>query len=324
MAVAALTEPTLADVLDARRVIGPHLPRTALHRYPLIDELVGTAVYVKHENHQPIGAFKVRGGVNLVARLDEKTRASGVWTASTGNHGQSIAFAARIFGVPATIVVPEGANPVKVASMRSLGAEVVFHGPDYDAARFHAEELANQRGGRFVHSGDEPHLIAGVGTEALELLEQEPGVDVIIVPVGGGSGAAGCCVVAKAINPAIQVIAVQSEAAQAAYLAWRDGRPVESPNRTFAEGLMTGASFDLPQRILRDKLDDFVLLEEDEIRRATRHMIERTKNLVEPAGASSLAGAIKLRDRLAGRRVAIICSGGNLSPAQAVEILSEP
>ena len=216
-------EPTFADVLEARRWIAPYLGPTPLFAYPMLDELLGTEVFVKHENHQPVGAFKVRGGVNLVAQLGRAERERGVLGASTGNHGQSIAYAARLFGVHATICAPEGANPVKVASMRGLGAEVILHGRDFDEARVYCDDLARERGGRMIHSGNEPLLISGVGTGTLEILEQEPGIQVIVVPIGGGSGAAGACIVAKAADPSIRVIGVQSEAAPAAYRTGRSG-----------------------------------------------------------------------------------------------------
>src|SRR4249919_1712323 len=254
------TVPTRADVLEARRRIEPHLRPTALYGYPALDELLGADVFVKHENHLPTGAYKVRGGINLVSQLDEEERERGVIAASTGNHGQSIAYAARLFGVQATICVPEQANPVKVASMRGLGAELVFHGRDFDDAREHCERLASEHGYRYVHSGNEPLLIAGVGTETLEILEEQPRTDVIVVPVGGGSGAAGACIVAKAINPAIRVIGVQSQAAPAAYRSWQAHQLVEDTMNTFAEGLATRTAFELPQRILWQWLDDFVLV----------------------------------------------------------------
>jgi threonine dehydratase len=317
-----LEPPTFADVLAARRRIAPHLPPTALNRYPALDELAGTEMWVKHENHQPVGAFKVRGGVNLVSQLSQDERQRGLITASTGNHGQSIAYAARLFGVQAIICVPEEANPVKVASMQGLGAEVVFHGRDFDEAREHCESLAAEHGYRYVHSGDEPHLIAGVATAALEALECEPSLDVLIVPVGGGSGAAGACIVADAVRPELEVIGVQSEAAPAAYRSWKEGRVVEDEMRTAAEGLATRVGFQLPQRILRERLEDFVLVSEDEIRAATVHMLERTRNLIEAAGAAPLAAALKLRDRLAGKRVGLVASGGNMSLDQLRALLS--
>jgi threonine dehydratase len=313
--------PTFADVLAARRRIAPYLRPTPLFGYAGLDDLVGTEVLVKHENHLPVGAFKVRGGVNLVARLDDAGRERGLMTASTGNHGQSIAFAARAFGVAATICVPEGANPVKVAAIRGLGAGIVVHGRDFDEAREHGAQVAERNGKRWVHSGDEPDLIAGVGTHTLEILEERPDVDVVIVPIGGGSGAAGACIVAKTVNPAIRVIGVQSSAAPAAYLSWRERTLIEDRMGTFAEGLATRVPFELPQRILWEHLDDFVLVSDDEIRSAQATMIEMTRNLVEAAGAASFAAAMKLRDELAGKVVAVILSGGNASRDQVLDVL---
>jgi threonine dehydratase len=314
--------PTLADVLQARRRISPHLRPTPLYGYAALSELLGAEVFVKHENHQPVGAFKVRGGVNLVSQLGADERERGVIAASTGNHGQSIAYAARLFGVEATICVPERANPVKVAAMRGLGAQLVRHGRDYDDAREHCERLAEERGLRYVHSGNEPHLIAGVATETLELLEEQSGIEAVIVPVGGGSGAAGACIVAKAIDPAIRVIGVQSEAAPTAYRSWRERRLVEDRMETSAEGLATRTAFELPQSILWQWLDDFVLVTDDEIRRAQATLIEATRNLVEAAGAAPWAAALRLREQLAGKRVALIMSGGNATREQLLEALS--
>lgn len=315
--------PTLADVLEARRRISPHLRPTPLYGYAGLDELLGAEVLVKHENHLPVGAFKVRGGVNLVSQLGTNERRRGVIAASTGNHGQSIAYAARLFGVPATICVPEAANPVKVASMRGLGAELVFHGRDYDEARERCEQLAGRHGYRYVHSGNEPLLIAGVATGTLEILEEQPHTDVIIVPIGGGSGAAGACIVARAAGRAVRVIGVQSEAAPAAYRSWRERRLVEDRMETFAEGLATRTAFELPQRILRQWLDDFVLVQDDEIRAAQALLIETTRNLVEAAGAAPLAAALRLRDQLTGKRVALIASGGNVSREQLLDVLGD-
>lgn len=313
--------PRFQDVLAARERIRPYLAPTALHRYPALDDLVGTTTWVKHENHQPICAFKVRGGVNLMAQLSDAERASGVITASTGNHGQSIAYAARLFGVRAIVCVPEGANHVKVKSIRGLGAEIVTHGKDFDEAREHCERLAGEHGYRYIHSGNEPHLIAGVATQALELLEAQPDVDVIIVPIGGGSGAAGTCIVAKAMNPSIQVIGVQSAQAPTAYRSWKERALVTDRMETIAEGLATRSAFELPQQILWEQLDDFLLVPDAEIRTAVRLMIETTRNLVEPAGAASLAGALRLKEQLRGKRVALILSGSNITPAQLSDLL---
>jgi threonine dehydratase len=305
--------PTFQDVLHARRQIRPYLNRTPTYSYPTINAMIGTEIFVKHENYQPVGAFKVRGGINLVSQLSLEEREKGVISASTGNHGQSVAYAARLFGVKAIIVVPENANPGKVAAMQGMGAEVVFHGANYDQSKLHCETVAQEHGYRYIHSGNEPLLIAGVATEALEMLEYEPGLDVIIVPIGGGSGAAGVSIVAHAVNPHIQVIGVQSEASPAAYESWRQRRLVEAPNRTFAEGLATGVAFELPQKIMRELLHDFMLVSEEEIMHSMVWMIERAHTLAEGAGAASLAAAYRMRDKLKGKKVGLICSGGNTS-----------
>jgi threonine dehydratase len=315
--------PDLADVLAARERIAPYLRPTPLYRYPALDALSGARLRVKHENHLPVGAFKVRGGVNLISQLSAAERDRGVTSASTGNHGQSIAYAAELFGVRATIFVPEEANPVKVESMRALGAQIVFHGRDFDEAREQCEKQAAEGGYRYIHSGNEPDLIAGVGTYTLEILAERPDTEVIVVPVGGGSGAAGTCIVAKAVRPSLEVIGVQSAAAPAAQRSWRAGSLVEDTTSTFAEGLATRTAFELPQRILRDLLDDFVLVSDADLAQATRVMIEKTRNLVEPAGAAALAAVLGDPDRFAGRRVTIVCSGGNISPAQLTALWAQ-
>ncbi len=319
-----MAAPGFADVLKARIQIAPYLKSTALYGYPALDEATGQQLLIKHENHQPVGAFKVRGGINLVSQLTDDERKRGLATASTGNHGQSIAYAARLFGVRAIIFVPENANPAKTASIRALGAKLVMHGHNYDEAREYCEEQVAEHGYRYVHSGDEPLLIAGVATETLEIVEQAPDIDALIVPIGGGSGAAGACIVSDAMGRSFEVIGVQSAASPAAFKSWEAGSLVEGSNETFAEGLATGTAFGLPQSILRDMLSDFILVTDDEIRNATLLMIEKTRNLVEPSGAASLAAAIRLKDRLAGKKVAIICSGGNVSPDQLRQMLATP
>jgi len=318
-----LHAPSIADVLRARQVVAKFLPHTPLYCYPRLSELLGCTAYVKHENHQPVGAFKVRGGIYLMSRLSEDERGRGVIAASTGNHGQSVAYAARLFDVSAIIAVPENANLDKVAAIKALGAQVLFHGPDFDAAREHVEQLAREKGYRYVHSGNDPDLIAGVGTYALEILEDLPDIDVIIVPVGGGSGAAGVCIVIKTLKPQAEVIAVQAAAAPAAYKSWKAKKLVEDRMETFAEGLATRTAFALPQRILWDHLDDFVLVNEQEIRRAILLLLPYTHSLAEGAGAAPLAAALKLRERLRGRNVVLVLSGGNLGLETLREVLRD-
>ncbi len=316
--------PTLRDVMAAQVVVRRYLSPTPLYRYPALDALLDAEVYIKHENYQPIGAFKVRGGINFMAHLPAAERARGVVTASTGNHGQSIAYAARLFGVRAVIVAPEGANPVKVEAMRSYGAEVVLHGADFEASKRYCAELEEEQGLRFISSGDEPLLVAGVGTHALEILEAQPDVDVIIVPIGGGSGAAGASLVAKSVNPLITVIGVGAAGAPAAFLTWQTRAFRSAPIDTFAGGLATGEPFMLPQRILWQYLDDFTLVGDDELRVAVRLLLEKAKTLAEPAGAAPLAAALRLREDLRGKKIALILSGGNISLDELRQCLDAP
>lgn len=306
--------PTLDDVLRAERTIRPHLAESALFRHPGLCELLAAEVFVKHENHLPTGAFKVRGGVNLLAVLSPEERFRGVVTASTGNHGQSIAWAGARFGVRAVVYAPVGASAVKVAAMRGFGGEVVLEGNDFDAAKVAAAARAKRDGMRFIDSGDEPLLIAGVATHTLEIVRQEPQLDFLIVPLGGGSGAAGAALVAKSLTPRTRVIAVQSNQAPAAFQTWRDRARRTAPIRTVAAGLATGEPFMLPQQMLWSLLDEFVLVDDDDLFRAVRTLLERATTTAEPAGAAALAAAWQLRDRLKGKRVALIVSGGNIGP----------
>ena len=313
--------PTIRDVYRARRTIAPYFQRTPLHYSLGLSELLEAEVYLKHEEYLPLGAFKSRGGINLLSNLSEDERRRGLITSSTGNHGQSIASAGREFGVRVLIGLPENANPVKVAAMRALGAELIFHGETFDDAREHCERLAREEGYRYVHAVNEPLLIAGVGTAALEIVEDLPEVDIMMLPLGGGSGISGACIVAKSVDPSIQVYAVQSEAAPAAYLSWKQGEVLQAPMDTFAEGIATRAGYELPQRIMADLLDDFLLVSDDDIRRAIGLLVEKAHTLAEPAGATGLAGAVKHRDRLRGKKVSITVSGANITAERLSESL---
>ena len=312
---------TVDDVLAARAFLAGHLRPTPLVSREAVSAALGVDALLKCESLLPTAAFKVRGGLNLLGR--DPTARAGVIAASTGNHGQSLAYAGRTFGIPVTIVAPAGANPLKVAAMRAYGAAVVEHGADFDEAREECERRAAAEGLRYVHSGNEPYLIAGVATAALEIFAERSDVDVLIVPVGGGSGAAGACVVAKAQRRAVTVIGVQSDGAPAAYLSWRHREPrTGGPIRTFAEGLATRTSFDLPQRILRELLDEFVLVSDDDLYRAMRLLLVEGHLVAEGAGAAATAAAWKLRDRLHGKTVALIVSGGNATAASLAHALS--
>ncbi len=312
-------------ILEARRRISPYLQPTPLHYYPLLSDLVGAQVYVKHENYQPIGAFKVRGGINLIASLSPEQKRQGVITASTGNHGQSIAYAASLFGVKAVIGVPVRCNPSKLAAMRSWGAEIVMHGGDFDEAREKVESIALERGMRYIHSANEPLLIAGAATMALEVFEQLPTVDFIFCAVGGGSGCSGTALVARSVNPGTTVIGVQAARASSAYESWRQKRIVSTGSAdTFAEGVQTRVAFEMTQQILRAHLRRFILVEEQEIREAMIHYLELARTLAEGAGAVPLAGALKCRNELRGRKVVLYLSGGNISRSNLVRALTDP
>lgn len=308
--------PAIRDVMAARQVVARFMAPTPLHRYTALDELTGARIWVKHENHTPIGAFKLRGGLVFMEALSRAGAVTGVITASTGNHGQSIAYAARVFGLRAVIVVPEGANALKVDAIRDLEAEVVFHGRNFDEAKHHGRALAAQRGYHFISSGDEPDLIAGVATATWEILEQQSDLDYLFVPLGGGSGAAGACIVAHALQPTLRVVAVQSRQAPAACLTWRARTWQSALNQTLAEGLATAEPFMLPQTILWQHLHDFCLVDDEDILQAVAHYFLRARLLPEPAGACALAGAIQMRGQIAGKNCALIMSGSNISVAQ--------
>lgn len=317
-------EVSLTDVREARTHVYRHLHATPLHHYAGLSDLVGAQIFVKHENHHAVGAFKVRGGVNLAAHLSETERSVGLFTASTGNHGQSIAFAGKVAGIPVRVAVPEGANPAKVAAMRRLGAEVIVHGRDFDEGREWMQQEAVSKRARFIGPAD-PELIAGVGTYTLEIMHDLPDVDVIIVPVGAGSGAASVGLVAKTIKPAVEVVAVQSERAPAVQRSWKAGRPVSAPMETGSEGIATRVAHESSLRIMCHPvvgLDDFILVSDESLDDAVRLLLEHTHNVAETAGAASLAAALQLRDRLAGKKVVLVLSGGNISMDQLQKILT--
>ena len=316
-----MDRPTFRMVLEARNAILPYLPPTPLVSYPALNDLLDCEVFVKREDCQPISAFKVRGGINLVSRLDAAERGRGLITASTGNHGQSIAYACRIFGARSVVCVPEGANPLKVKAMEALGAQVHAHGAMLEDARELAEEQSREHAMYYVHPANEPWLIAGVATATLEILEAAPDLDVLFVPLGGGSTAAGACIVAQAVNPQLRVIAVQSAQAPAGYRSWKEGRVVEAPMETQAEGLATRSGYDLPQSVLRDYLSDFLVVDDADLKAAARVYLEKCHALSELAGAAALAGAISRKDDLRGKRVGVILSGANVTMDQLRDIL---
>ncbi|MGE0864315.1 MAG: threonine dehydratase [Vicinamibacterales bacterium] len=317
-----MTPPTLNDVYAARERIAPHMRPSPLLKHPLLDQAAGLSIWVKHENHNPTCAFKVRGGLNLVGSLTPEEKARGIVTASTGNHGQSIGLASRLHGVACTVFVPQGNNPEKNAAMRAYGATVEEVGQDFDEAREQCERRAAQTGARYVHSANEPLLLAGVGTYGLEVFEHLPAVDVVLVPIGGGSGACGLITVRNALGARTRIIGVGAVNAPGVERSWRGpDRVVGESANTFAEGIATRVSFDLTFGILKQYLDDFVLLTEDELAEGVRLALRTTHNLAEGAGSASLAAAVKLKDQLQGQRVVCVMSGGNLDHAKLKWIL---
>jgi threonine dehydratase len=309
-----LEPPTLADVYQARKIVYQHIKPTPLLFSEQLSQLLEASVYVKCENLLPTGAFKVRGGLNLIANLSEQERKLGVITASTGNHGQSIAYAARAYGVRTIIGAPLQANTFKLKAMQDLGAEVVQIGKDFDEAREWVAHEAANKGYRYIHSGDEPLLIAGIGTASLEIIEEVPDLDFIFVPLGGGSGACGHCIGAKGVRPEVEIIGVQAEGASAVYQSFISGQYITTATiTTFAEGLATRVPFALPYNIMREHLDDVVLVSDPAIRQAIKLYAETIHQIAEGAGAAPLAAALNNKERIKGKKVALILSGGNIT-----------
>jgi len=306
--------PTLYDIILAAERIKPYMDPSPLYTYPTLNEYLGFTAYVKHENYNPTGAFKIRGGINLICQLSKEEKKQGVITASTGNHGQSIALASKMFNVEAHICVPEGANPIKIAAIRSYGAIIHEKGKDFDEAALNGVQLAKDHGYRFINSGNEPHLISGVGTIGLEILQKNPNIEVVISPVGSGTGAGGTAIAMKTLKPGIKTISVQAKNAPSIYLSYKSGKIESTPTaNTFADGLATRNAFELPLKILRKYVDDFILVSEDEMRKAIKLYLENCHTVAEGAGAASLAASIKLKKELEGKNVAIVLSGGNIT-----------
>jgi threonine dehydratase len=314
---------SIAGIEGSRALVQEYVKPTPLLRYEGLSRAIGADVYVKHENHNPTGTFKIRGGVNLMSHL-RNSGIGGVVTFSTGNHGLSIATAARWFGLDAAVVVPENSNPAKTRAIRECGAELIEAGCDFEESEKIVETLAEERGMYLAHPADEPLLINGVGTGFLEIVEDLPDVDALIVPLGAGSEAAAAITVCRARAPRATVIAVQAECSPAACQSWREKRVCHAPNRTFAGGFATGKAYEVPFAIYRDGLVDFVLLSEDEIYDGIGAALYYTHNLAEGAGAAAMAAAFKRRDELAGKQVVLQMSGCNASPDEVAEACRRP
>ena len=318
---------SLDNIRNAREIVYRTLTPTPLLDYPLLNAELGARLFLKHENHLPTGAFKVRGGLNFMHHFAAAKTHHGVITATRGNHGQSVALAASLYSIPATIVVPFGNNPEKNAAMRAYGARLIEYGRDFDEAREEVARLAEAENLRFIHSANEPHLINGVGTYALEIIErlQARGeqADAVFVPIGMGSGVCGVITAFRALSPETKIYGVQSEAAPSHYLSWKAGKPVSTETAdTFADGVATRFTAELTLEIILNGVDEIVLVSDDEIREAIRLLWRTTHNLVEGAGAAATAATVKLRERLKGQTVVNVISGGNLDTAAVSRIFN--
>jgi threonine dehydratase len=306
---------SLDDVCAAEKRSRPFIERTPLRSYPALDAAVGHGirVLVKHENHLPTNAFKIRNGLSAMTALSSHMRKRGVVSGSTGNHGQGVAYAGMKLGISVTVVVPNGNNPDKNAAVTALGARLIEYGTTYDDAAAESERISRDEGLTLVHSTNNRDVIAGAGTITLEVLEQTDDLDAMVIAVGGGSQAVGALAVLSELRPTVRVFAVGASGAPAVYESWKAGAPSPPiPPKTLAEGIATAKSYEMTLRSLCDGLDGFVTVSDDEIIDATRLMISSTHNLAEPAGAAGLAGLFKLRRELEGRSVCVILSGSNL------------
>ena len=312
------------DIQAARARIAPYVVPTPFREYHQLAQLVGHGVrlFVKHENHQPTCSFKIRNGLSVMTALDAEDRRRGVVAASTGNHGQGIAYGAQLLGVPATVCVPEGNNPSKNAAMRALGATVVEEGRDYDEAVRAMYRIAQAEGRVVAHSTNDPRVVAGAATMTLEILEQCPDLDALVIATGGGSQAVGAMTVARVLSPELAVYGVQAAGAPAIHDSWHARTRLTTARAdTFAEGVATKTTYDLTFGTLLEGLAGFVTVTDAEIAESLRVILSTTHNLVEGSGAMGFAALPKLADRLAGKKVGIVFCGGNLDVGMLERIL---
>ena len=307
---------TLDDIAAARDRIRPFVPVSPFRGYAVLDAAVGNdiRVWLKHENFNPTGAFKIRNAFSLLTALSDEERRRGIVAATRGNHGLGLAYAGKTFGVPVTICVPLGNNPEKNEGMRALGARLIEEGKDYDESLAVSERIVREEGAYLAHSTNNAHIIAGAGTMSLEIAEQEPHLDALVIAVGGGSQAVGAMTVMRAMRPHVRVYAVQAAGASATHDGWhaRAPRVTTTPATTFADGLATRSTYELTFPALCDGLADFITVTDAQIAHALRLLLRTTHTLVEGAGATGLAGLLALKERLAGQRVGVVVSGGNI------------
>jgi threonine dehydratase len=308
------TQVNLTRTLMAKSVVERYLNRTNLICYSELSRLIGCEAFVKHENHNPTGSFKIRGALNFFHHMSREELEAGILVATRGNHGLAMAWAGQWFHVPCTVVVPEGNNPEINRTIESYGAELIVHGEDFYDAQSYCDELVDSAGYYYVRQGNEPEILNGLATMGLEILEDLPEVDTIICPIGGGAGCASILKTARAVRPDIEIIGVEPQNVPSFYNSWKQGELVTLDEaHSVADGLASRSVFHLPYVILKDAINDVILLTEDEILEGARMALATTHNLAEFAGAVSLMAAYKIRERLAGKKVVMIMSGGNMN-----------
>ena len=311
-------------ILEASRKIRTFVARTPTYRSVAFSQRTDAEVYLKLECFQPVGVFKIRGAVNRICSLSESELKKGLVTASSGNHGLAVAYAANIYGAKAIVVVPENAVKEKIKAIESYGAEVVKHGKDYDEAYSMALKIQKEAGTTFVHPFDDPFVIAGQGTVGLELLEDVPDLNTIIVPIGGGDLISGISIAAKTLNPNTRIVGVQPEGAQAIYLSWKAGKIVEVDSvNTVADGLAARKPLDLSFRIIKRYVDDILLVTEREIGQAVLALLHEAHILAEPSGAASVAALLFKYRPKPEEKVAVIVSGANVSTDYLASLLRQ-
>ncbi len=309
-------------VAEAARRIAPHVRRTPTERSAPLSALAGREVFLKLENLQHTGAFKIRGALNAILQLDGAARAAGVITASAGNHGQGVAFAAKLVGVPACVVLPHGVPLAKLTQVQRAGAETVLADGGYDGAHLAARALARERGMTYVHAFDDDDVIAGQGTLALELLADAE-VDTLVVPVGGGGLVAGVALAVMDRRPRPRIVGVQSSGASAFAESFGAAHAVERPAATIADGIAVRRPAERTLAIARRAVDDVITVTDEAIARAIVVLLERHKLLAEGAGAAALAAVLELNGRVGGRRVGVVVSGGNVDPNLLGKVLQQ-
>jgi threonine dehydratase len=312
------------DVLEADKKIKNFVIRTPTYMSVVFSRRTGAEVYLKLESFQPVGVFKIRGAINKICSLPPSELKKGLVTSSSGNHGLSVAYAAKIFGARAVVVVPENAVKEKVEAIESYGAEVIKHGKDYDEAYSKALEIQKETKTTFVHPFNDPFVIAGQGTIGLELLEDIPDLNTIIVPVGGGGLISGIAIATKTLKPNIKIVGVQAEGAPAVYRSWKAGKIVEIDSvRTVADGLTSRKPLDPTFGIIRKCVDDILLVTDQEIGKAVLALLREAHMLAEPSGAASLAALLFRYHPKPKEKVAVIISGANISIDYLTALLNE-